>query len=92
VLGTVLHDWDDEHAAAILRTIRDCAPSNARVLVIDAVIPPGNDPYGAKWLDLLMLALFAGRERTEEQWRALLGGAGLEIERIHEGLIEARCR
>jgi hypothetical protein len=39
-----------------------------------------------------LLALFAGRERTEEQWRALLAGAGLDIERIHEGLIEARCR
>ena len=92
VLGTVLHDWDDEHAASILRTIRESAPPDARVLIIDAVVPSGNDPYGAKWLDLLMLALFAGRERTEEQWRALLDSAGLDIERIHEGLIEARCR
>jgi hypothetical protein len=92
ILGTVLHDWNDEHAAAILRTIRECAPPGARVLIIDAVIPPGNDPYGAKWLDLLMLALFAGRERTEAQWRALLDGAGLDVDRVHEGLIEARPR
>ncbi len=92
VLGTVLHDWDDEHAASILGTIRAYAPPGARVLIIDAVVPPGNDPYGAKWLDLLMLALFAGRERTEEQWRSLLDDAGLDVDRIHEGLIEARCR
>jgi hypothetical protein len=92
VLGTVLHDWDDAHAAAILRTIRDCAPPDARVVIIDAVIPPGNDPYGAKWLDLLVLALFAGRERTEGQWRTLLESACLDVDRIHEGLIEARCR
>jgi hypothetical protein len=92
ILGTVLHDWDDERAASILRTIRECAPPGARVLIIDAVIPAGNDPYGAKWLDLLMLALFAGRERTEKQWRELLDGAGLDIDRIHEGLIEARPR
>lgn len=90
VLGTVLHDWPDEDAATILRTIRACAPSQARVLVIDAVIPPGNEPHGAKWLDLHMLALFGARERDETQWRALLEGVGLEVERIEDGLVEAR--
>jgi hypothetical protein len=91
VLSTILHDWDDERAAAILRTIRAAAPADARVLVIDAVIPPGNERQGSKWLDLLMLALFDGRERDEPQWRALLADAGLEPVSIEDGLIQARC-
>jgi O-methyltransferase domain len=90
VLGTILHDWDDEHATAILRTIREHAPSGARVLVIDAVIPPGNDPDGAKWLDLLILATLGGRERTEPEWRSLVEGAGLRLDRIDD-LIHVSC-
>ncbi|MGH3032127.1 MAG: methyltransferase [Gaiellaceae bacterium] len=92
VLSTILHDWDDERAAAILRTIRTTAPAGPRLLVLDAVILPGNEPHGAKWLDLLMLALFGGRERDETQWRALLGGAGFEPVSMEDGMIEARCR
>jgi hypothetical protein len=91
VLSAILHDWDDEHAAAILRTIRAAAPAGARLLVIETVVPPGNEPNGAKWLDLLLLALFGGRERTEAQWRALLAGAGFAIDRIDDPLIQARC-
>jgi hypothetical protein len=92
ILSTILHDWDDASATRILRTIRDHAPADARLLVIDAVLPEGNEPHGAKWLDLLMLALAAGRERDEEQWRVLLAGGGFEPVAIEDGLIEARCR
>jgi multifunctional cyclase/dehydratase/O-methyltransferase len=59
--------------------------------VIESVIQPGNDPDGAKWLDLLMLALFGGRERDEAQWRELIEGAGFEIERLEDGLIQAQA-
>ena len=92
LLGTILHDWDDESAAKILRTIRAAAPQHARLVILDAVVPPGNEPFGPKWLDLLMLALFAGRERDEDQWRALLAAGGFEPVRFDERLIEARCR
>jgi O-methyltransferase domain/Dimerisation domain len=92
LLGTILHDWDDESAAAILRTIRAAAQPDARLIVLDAVVPPGNDPFGAKWLDLLMLVLLAGRERDESQWRELLAAGGFEPVRFAERLIEARCR
>jgi O-methyltransferase domain len=91
VLSSILHDWDDEAATAILRTVRAAAPPRARVLITETVIQPGNEPEGAKWLDLLMLVLAGGRERTEPEWRALLEGAGLESVRIEDGLIEARC-
>jgi DNA-binding Lrp family transcriptional regulator len=92
VLSSILHDWDDEQATAILRTIRAAAPDDARLLVADNVIPAGNEPSGAKWLDLLMLALLGGRERGEAQWRALLAAGGFEPVRVEDGLIQARCR
>jgi hypothetical protein len=87
LLSTILHDWDDDSARRILETIR--AAGGERLIVLDSVIEPGNEPDGAKWLDLLMLALSGGRERTAEQWQALLGGAGWRAARIDPGLIEA---
>src|SRR6266511_5814693 len=92
ILGTILHDWDDEHATKILRTIRAAASDDSRLLLLEGVVRPGNEPDGAKWLDLLMLTLFAGRERDEAQWRELLERGGWRAERFGEGLIEARCR
>ncbi len=92
VLSTILHDWDDERAAAILHTIHAGAPPGARLLILEAVVPAGNEPGGGKWLDLLMLALFAGRERNEAQWRTLLEAEGFEALSIEDGLIQARCR
>ena len=92
VLSGILHDWDDERASAILRTIRSAARPDARLLVAENVIQPGNDRNGAKWLDLLMLVLAGGRERTEAEWRVLLEGAGFEPVAIEDGLVEARCR
>jgi hypothetical protein len=91
LLSGILHDWPDEDAAKILRTIRAAAPPHARLLINESVIRPGNDADGAKWLDLLMLVLAGGRERDEEQWRRLLGSTGWEPVRFPEaGPIEAR--
>jgi O-methyltransferase domain len=92
LLSTIIHDWDDEPAAAILRTVRAGAPDHARLVVIDAIVRPGNEPDGSKWLDLLVLTLLAGRERDESQWRALLSDTGWEPVRLTDGLIEARRR
>ena len=92
VLSTVLHNWPDEQAAAILRTIRAGAPAHGRLLVLDRVIPPEDDRPGAKWFDLLGLALFGARERTEPQWRDLFAETDFEPVSIRDGLIEARCR
>jgi hypothetical protein len=89
ILSTILHDWDDEHAARILRTIRAAARPDSRLLVLDQIVPPGNEPGGGKWLDLLMLALLSGKERNEAQWRELLAAGGFEPVRFHQALIEA---
>ncbi|MHB8642185.1 MAG: methyltransferase [Gaiellaceae bacterium] len=92
LLGTILHDWDDERALKILRTIRASAADDARLILLEGVVAPGNEPDGAKWLDLLMLTLFDGRERDEAQWRTLLDEGGWRVEFIAPGVIEARCR
>jgi hypothetical protein len=91
VLSGILHDWPDSDAARILRTIRAAAPPHARLLINESVIKPGNDADGAKWLDLLMLVLAGGRERDEQQWLALLEGAGFHVESL-ESPILATCR
>ena len=72
--------------------MRAAAGETGRLILLEGAIEPGNEPDGAKWLDLLMLALFDGRERDEQQWRALLDAAGWRVERIAPGVIEARCR
>jgi hypothetical protein len=92
VLATILHDWDDESALRILRTIRAAAAPGTRLVLLEGSIEPGDAPDSSKWLDLLLLALFDGRERDEAQWRALLREGGFEVERLEDGLIEARCR
>jgi O-methyltransferase len=88
LLVTILHDWDDDSARRILETVR--AADGERLVVLDAVIEPGNAPDGAKWLDLLMLTLAGGRERTADQWRVLLSSAGWRATRVGEGIIEAQ--
>jgi O-methyltransferase domain/Dimerisation domain len=92
ILSDILHDWDDDSATAILRSVGASMRPHARLLIMDGVVPPGNEPHGRKWLDLLMLALLGGRERDEAQWRALLDAGDFEPVRIQDGLIEARCR
>jgi hypothetical protein len=91
VLSGILHDWSHERASAILRTIRAAAPEHGRLLVLESVLQPGDDPHGAKWLDLLMLVL-GGRERTEPEWRTLLEGSGFDVVSIEDGLIQGACR
>ena len=91
VLSGILHDWPDEDAARILRTIRAAAPPHARLLINESVIEPGNDADAAKWLDLLMLVLAGGRERDEQQWHELLEGTGFRVESL-ENPIVATCR
>ena len=88
LLSTILHDWDNHVAHRILETIR--AAAGERMVVLDNVIDAGNSPDSSKWLDLLMLTIAGGRERTAEQWRVLLDNAGWHPTRISEGLIEAR--
>jgi hypothetical protein len=83
LLKRVLHNWDDDHVVAILRACRRAIPVHGRLLSIDAVVPPGDEPSPTKLLDLVMLSLSAGgKERTEAELRALFAEAGFTLVRV----------
>lgn len=79
VLSQILHDWDDERSVAILRQVRRAMPDHGKLLVVELVLPEGNDPFLGKWLDLHMLVLLGGQERTVAQYTTLLREAGFEL-------------
>jgi O-methyltransferase domain/Dimerisation domain len=84
IMKHILHDWDDDRAETILRNIRvalDGKP-DGRVILIEAVIAPGNQPDLSKFIDLEMLMLPGGRERTAEEFASLFGRSGLKLTRI----------
>ena len=78
----IIHDWNDEQCQTILQNIRKVISPEGRLLIIESVIPPGNDPSFGKLLDLTMLTMAGGKERTEEEFRKLLSSAGFELKRI----------
>lgn len=82
ILKRILHDWNDEHAAHILRACRGAMGNDARLLVVDVVLPPGNAFHPGKIMDMLMLALLEGQERSEQEFRALFQRAGLHLTRV----------
>ncbi|MGQ0575529.1 MAG: methyltransferase [Pseudonocardia sp.] len=84
VLMQVIHDWDDKDAAAILSAVaRAGRPGGATVLLVEWLLPDGSEPDGAKVLDVMMLAVTGGRERTRAGYRALLDDAGIELVAVH---------
>lgn len=82
VLKHILHDWGDERSVQILRKCREAMRDDARLLVVDAVVPPGNDPHPSKIMDMLMMVLVEGQERTEEEFGELFYQAGLTLTRV----------
>lgn len=81
LLAQILHDWDDERSRVILRQCRRAMPMHGKLLVIELVLPPGEEPFFGKWLDLHMLVLLGARERTAEEYSALLESEGFELAR-----------
>jgi hypothetical protein len=79
ILKSVLHDWEDEPAVAILRTIRRAAPEGAAVLIVERRLGPPNAEPLAKLSDLNMLVATGGRERTREEYARLLEAAGYAL-------------
>ena len=78
----IIHDWNDDQCATILRNIHKVLPATGKLLVIESVIEKGNEPSFGKILDLTMLLIPGGMERTREEFTALLGKAGFMITRI----------
>jgi len=91
----VIHDWADEESVAILRAIRRAAPADSRLLLLEQIVPASPAPHWSKMLDIHMLTLLGGRQRTRQEYDALLERAGFSIERQIEtgadiSILEAR--
>jgi O-methyltransferase domain len=85
LMSLVLHDWDDETAALILRGVAASARPGARLVLFEAVVPDGNWPHHSKLLDLVMLVMLGGRERSAGEWENLLASGGFALDRILSG-------
>lgn len=82
LLRHIIHDWDEPRCVQILRNIRQVLPPHGKLLVVESVIPPGNDPGFGKLLDMNMLVIPGGKERTETEYRELFQQAGFQLTRI----------
>lgn len=82
IMKHIIHDWDDERAVLILKTIARSMRDDGRVLIVEMVLPPAGVPHLGKVLDIEMLTSPGGVERTEEEYRELLDRAGLRLVRV----------
>jgi hypothetical protein len=82
VLKQVIHDWSDEECTTILKNCHEALKPKGKLLLVEMVIPPDNSPSMAQAMDLNMLVLLTGRERTESEYRDLLAAGGFELERV----------
>jgi hypothetical protein len=78
----IIHDWDDARAIAILRNCHRAMPETGKLLLVEMVVPPGNEPHFGKIQDLEMMLSPGGLERTAEEFRELFAAAGFELTRI----------
>jgi hypothetical protein len=82
LLRHIIHDWDDERSALILRNVHRAMPGGGKLLLVESVIPPDNEPSFGKLLDLTMLVLPGGQERTREEYDKLYADSGFRLTRI----------
>jgi hypothetical protein len=94
VLKHIIHDWNDAKATQILKCVRAAIPSTGKLVLVELVVPPGFGSGFAPLLDLEMMVVCDGKERTETEYRELLAGAGFRLTRTvptegPHGLVEA---
>jgi O-methyltransferase domain/Dimerisation domain len=82
LMKMVLHDWNDEQCLQILNNCNKAMKPGSKLLVLDSVIPEGNEPHPGKFMDINMLAMTGGLERTEKEFAALFTKAGLKLSRV----------
>ena len=82
ILRWILHDWDDEKSLAILNAIRQSAKPDCIVAIVESVIPETAEFDMGKWMDLNMLVMAGGKERTATEFRDLLDRAGFDLDEI----------
>ncbi len=82
VLKSVIHDWDDEHSVVILKNCREAMTKEARLLLVETVVPSTGEPHYAKFNDLEALVVLGSQERTQEEYAALLEQTQFEPFRV----------
>jgi hypothetical protein len=82
ILMNIIHDWADPESIAILSALRRSAPANARLLIIETILPETTGPHLAKVLDIVMLVVTGGRERTRGEYASLLTKTGFHLTRV----------
>lgn len=97
VMSQTLHNWNDDGCLRILGNIAKVAPSGTRLVVVEMVVPEDGSPHPSKSIDLVMLAMLDGRDRTATEWQRLLQAGGFTLDRIIErpspmSIIEATLR
>lgn len=83
LLKRIIHDWDDDKAVALLKNCRRAMGRESRLLIVDAVMRPGNAPDPNKATDVSLMVLTEGRERSADEFERLMRAAGLALEAIH---------
>lgn len=82
LLKHILHDWDDARATEIIKNVRRAARPGAKLLLLEMVVPLDCPVPPMCLMDINMLVMLGGRERSEQEFRALLGGGGWKLERV----------
>lgn len=82
IMKHIIHDWDDERSVSIMKNIHTAMNGDGKLLLLEMVVPEGNEPHPSKILDLAMLALPGGLERTEAEYADLFEAAGFRLNRI----------
>jgi hypothetical protein len=82
ILKWIIHDWNDEQSVTILKNCHRALGENGKLILVEAVVPEGNEPHFSKFIDLNMLVMTGGRERTEEQFRKLYEASGFRLTRV----------
>ena len=82
LLSHIIHDWNEDQCLTILGRCRSAIKPDGRLLIVETVIPPGDTPHDGKVLDMVMLGVMGGQERTEAEYASLLGKAGFCLNRV----------
>jgi hypothetical protein len=82
ILSHIIHDWSEEQCLTILGHVRRAMRPAGRLLLVEMVLPAGDTPHFGKLLDMVMLVLPGGQERTEGEYRTLFGKAGFRLTRV----------
>ena len=82
ILSHVIHDWSEAQCLTILGNVHKAMTVQSRLLIVEMVLPQGDEPHFGKILDMVMLALPGGEERTAQEYEALLAKAGFKLAKV----------